>query len=252
LDRSQLRPVLNIKGGIERDKFKVKLSDASSGFQSVVPLYLVSEYLAKSVRKESESNATMSTEGMNRFKNGVKDIWSNDDLTDEQKRLAISVLSSKFNKTAFVNIVEEPEQNLFPNSQWDLLKSLFEFNNMNAGNKLIMTTHSPYIINYLSIAIQAGYLKDEIKLESKDELLKKLNKVVPLESAIASNNVAVYQFDERGVIEKLNDYDGIPSDKKFLNESLAKGNSLFDLLLEIEQELIHLNPILPQQTHNTI
>lgn len=154
----------------------------------------------------------------------------------ERKRLAISVLSSKFNKTSFINIIEEPEQNLFPTSQWQLLKSLLEFNNLIIGNKLIMTTHSPYIINYLSIAIQAGYLKEKIK--SNNFLLKKLDSIVPLSSTVNSKEVSIYQLDEeKGTISKLNSYEGIPSDKNLLNESLADGNSLFDSLLEIEQEL---------------
>jgi hypothetical protein len=98
-----------------------------------------------------------------------------------------------------------------------------------------MTTHSPYIINYLSIAIQAGYLKDKIKSK---ELLKKLNTIVPLISAVKASDVVIYQLDEKdGTIRKLPDFEGIPSDKNLLNQSLAEGNELFDLLLEIEQEL---------------
>jgi len=232
IEYDKLNDILNIKG----EKYKVKLTDASSGFQSLVPLYLVSDYLSKSVQKQSENREKMSTEEETRFKKGVKDIWSNDSLTNEQKRLAISVLSSKFNKTSFINIVEEPEQNLFPTSQWQLLKSLLELNNINSNNKLIMTTHSPYIINYLSIAIQADYVKKKIK--SNNVLMEKLNAIVPIESTANSNSVSVYQLNEKtGVIKKLNSYDGIPSDKNFLNESLAESNNLFDSLLEIEQEL---------------
>ncbi len=232
IEYDKLNDILNIKGV----DYKVRLTDASSGFQSLVPLFLVSDYLSKSVRKQSENKETMSAEEMDRFKKGASEIWSNDSLTDEQKRLAISALSSKFNKTSFINIIEEPEQNLFPASQWQLLKSLLEFNNLNDGNKLIITTHSPYIINYLSIAIQAGYLKEIIG--NNEVLSKKLNGIVPLKSTVNSNNVSVYQMDERtGTVSKLDSYDGIPSDKNFLNKSLAEGNNLFDSLLEIEQEL---------------
>ncbi len=231
IEYDKLNDILNIEG----EKYKVKLTDASSGFQSLVPLYLVSDYLSKSVQKQSENREKMSTEEETRFKTGIRDIWSSE-LTNDQKRLAISVLSSKFNKTSFINIVEEPEQNLFPSSQWQLLKKLLEFNNLNSSNKLIMTTHSPYIINYLSIAIQAGYLKRKIK--SNNSLLDKLNAIVPLVSTVNSNSISIYQLNEKtGIIKKLNSYDGIPSDKNLLNESLAEGNNLFDSLLEIEQEL---------------
>lgn len=227
----KLNDILNVRG----EKYKVRLTEASSGFQSLVPLYLVSDYLSKSVRKQSENKEGMSTEERSRFKKGVEDILSNDDLTSEQKRLAISVLSSKFNKSSFINIVEEPEQNLFPNSQWQLLKSLLQFNNLNEGNKLIMTTHSPYVINYLSVVIQSAYLSEKIE---KEENLLKLNNIVPLESMIDSASVSIYEFNENtGTVSKLNSYEGIPSDKNMLNKSLAEGNYLFDSLLEIEQEL---------------
>jgi len=232
IEYDKLNDILNIKG----ENYKVRLTDSSSGFQSLVPLYLVSEYLSKSVKNQSENQEKMSSEEELRFKKGVEDIISNEDLTSEQRRLAISVLSSRFNKTSFINIVEEPEQNLFPSSQWQLLKSLIEFNNFVPSNKLIITTHSPYIINYLSIAIQADYLKN--KINTNDFLKRKLNKLVPLKSTINAKEISIYQLDEEsGIITKLNSYEGIPSDSNFLNKSLAEGNDLFDSLLEIEQEL---------------
>ena len=236
VEYDRLNDTLNLKG----EGYKVKLTEASSGFQSLVPLYLVSSYLANSVKKQSETNKeTMSSEELQRFKKGVEDIWNNNSLTDEQKRVALSVLSSKFNKTAFINIVEEPEQNLFPTSQWQMLQSLLKCNSMNKGNKLIITTHSPYIINYLSIAIQGEYLEREIKKSvNKDVLLPKLYSLIPKESLISASNVAVYQLDEKdGSVKKLETIDGIPSDKNYLNDTLVESNLLFDSLLEIEQEL---------------
>ncbi|MBY0244570.1 MAG: ATP-binding protein [Sphingobacteriaceae bacterium] len=236
VEYDRLNDTLNLKG----EGYKVKLTEASSGFQSLVPLYLVSSYLANSVKKQSETNKeTMSSEELQRFKKGVEDIWNNNSLTDEQKRVALSVLSSKFNKTAFINIVEEPEQNLFPTSQWQMLQSLLKCNSMNKGNKLILTTHSPYIINYLSIAIQGEYLEKEIKKSvNKDVLLPKLYSLIPKDSLISASNVVVYQLDEKdGSVKKLETIDGIPSDKNYLNETLVESNLLFDSLLEIEQEL---------------
>jgi predicted ATPase len=236
IEYDKLNDTLNLKG----EGYKVMLTEASSGFQSLVPLYIVSNYLANSVKKQSESNKEpMSNNELQRFKKGVKDIWSNNSLTDEQRRVALSVLSSKFNKTAFINIVEEPEQNLYPSSQWQMLQSLLTFNEMNKGNKLIMTTHSPYIINYLSISIQGKYLEKKIKKSTKeDELLSKLYNLIPEKAFVSSNNVVVYQLDEQdGSIKKLDTVDGIPSDENFLNDRLAEGNHLFDSLLEIEQEL---------------
>lgn len=236
IEYDKSKDTVNVKG----ENYKVKLAEASSGFQSLVPLYLVSQYLANSVKEQSDSNKEpMSSEELQRFKKGVKSIWDNESLTDEQKRAALSVLSSKFNKTAFVNIVEEPEQNLFPSSQWNMLSNLLKYNNINTGNKLILTTHSPYIINYLSIAIQGKYLENKIKTAGgSKEHLAALYRVIPRESLVSAKDVVVFELDEsNGSIKQLNTVDGIPSDRNYLNQGLSQSNDMFDALLEIEQEL---------------
>jgi predicted ATPase len=232
VEYDKLNDTLNLKG----EGYKVRLTEASSGFQSLVPLYIVSNYLAKSVKQQSEtSKEQMSSEEMQRFKKGVEEIWNNDSFTDEQKRIALSVLSSKFNKTAFINIVEEPEQNLFPESQQRLLYSLLELNNINDGNRLVLTTHSPYMINYLTLAVKASALKSKLQDEN---LLKKLNEIVPIKSTIRPNDLAIYElYEEDGSIKQLETYNGLPSDENELNEQLGESNELFAQLLEIQQSL---------------
>ncbi|MFA7290242.1 MAG: AAA family ATPase [Melioribacteraceae bacterium] len=235
IEYDKLNDIVNIKG----NNYKLRLTEASSGFQSLVPLYLVSWFLANTVKKQSRvSQDSMSTEELERFKKGVEEIWNNESLTEEQRRIALSVLSSKFNKSAFINIVEEPEQNLFPTSQKQTLYSLLEFNNMNDGNKLIMTTHSPYLINYLSIAIQGKYLQNEINKHKKTNLLEELENKISQKSLIDSSDVVIYQLNEEdGTINKLANQGGIPSDKNYLNQSIREGNLLFDSLLEIEEKI---------------
>lgn len=233
VEYDKLNDIVNIKGS----DYKLRLTEASSGFQSLVPLYLVSWYLANSVRRKTvTSTESMSSEELERFRKGVAEIWANESFTQEQRRVALSVLSAKFNKTAFINIVEEPEQNLFPKSQWEMLKSLLQFNNMSRNNKLILTTHSPYVIAYLSIAIQAHSLS--VKIGASAALREKLDSIIPNSSLVKGENVGIYQMDEKtGTIIKLPDYEGIPTDRNYLNASLAESNELFDELLEIEQSL---------------
>jgi predicted ATPase len=222
---------------LKGENYKIEISEASSGFQSFVPLYLVSNHLANSVGTHSDNKESMSSEERSRFKEDVQKIWNNINLTDEQKRVALSVLSSKFNKTAFVNIVEEPEQNLFPSSQWQMLQSLLAFNNMNAGNKLIMTTHSPYLISYLTIAIKAKKIIDDISGNNKELLMPKISEIISLNSCINTDSVSIYELDEKtGTIKSLSKYNGIPSDDNFLNNFLADTNNLYSKLQEIEEE----------------
>jgi predicted ATPase len=230
LEYDRLNDVLNIRG----EDYKVRLNESSSGFQSLVPLYLVTNYLANSVK--GKSNDSMSGKQENRFKDDLQAILENDSLSLEQRRLAISLLTSRFNKTAFINIVEEPEQNLYPSSQKNLLFSLLSYNNLNQENKLIITTHSPFVINYCSIALKADEVA--LKVAFNLELMQKLDSIIPLSSNIGSNDLAIYECNEvAGIIKKLPEYNGIPSDDNQLNLMFDETNELFAQLLEIEQLL---------------
>lgn len=228
----KLNDVVYIKG----KDYRIKLTESSSGFQSLVPLFLVSWFLSNSVKRQSDNTKElMTSEQRERFRKRFQSINENPDLTEEQKRIAISSLAKEFTKTAFINIVEEPEQNLFPSSQHGVLNRLIEFNNMNNGNKLIMTTHSPYLINYLTLAVKANDLKGKIKTEMHR---KQLNEIVPLKSTTSPGELAIYELNEKkGTIIKLDNYKGLPVDDNYLNEQLAESNELFAKLLEIQQAI---------------
>ena len=178
----------------------------------------------------------MSTDEAKRFEEEVSKIWADENFTDEQRRIALSALSSKFNKSAFINIVEEPEQNLFPKSQNLLLQSLLNFNNSLQANRLIITTHSPYLINELTIAIKVEQLKTDAK--NNEEAKENINAIFPLASSLSPNNVAVYEHNEKeACFSLLETYQGLPSDENFLNTQLEDSNNRFADLLDIEQTL---------------
>lgn len=218
------------------DGYKIDIKNASSGAQSLAPLYVVTRYLAGLVTQSDEIiRKSMKADSILKMNEEMADLEINDSIPEIEKINMRKEIRAKYFSKCFINIVEEPEQNLYPSSQRHILNSLLEFNNQSDGNKLIMTTHSPYIINNLSLAIYAGSLKD--KIQSK-ELMDKLHAIVPLQSTIQASDVAIYQLDEKdGTIRKLPSFEGIPSDQNYLNQSLAEGNELFDSLLEIEQEL---------------
>lgn len=223
LDYDKLNDTLNLKG----KDYKIKLTEASSGFQSFVPIYMVSNYLVNTIKKDSGIKVSMSAEEINRFRKEIEQLYKDKHLSDEQKRIAISVLPQKFNKTSFVNIVEEPEQNLFPTSQRDMLYSLLKINNEITANKLIITTHSPYLVNYVSVSVEAGKLKQGVIAEKGGQL----SEIVP----INADDLAIYQLkEEDGTIELLDSYEGIPSDENFLNNEIGRTNELFADLLDLQ------------------
>jgi len=225
--------------------YKIKLSEASSGLQSLLPLYLVSRNLAYSINKKRNNSETELTgEAQQKIKAEVERILVDNTLSKEVKEAALQVLSSKFTDTCFINVVEEIEQNLFPSSQKELLFKLLEFANLIDSNQLILTTHSPYIINYLTLAIKGNAVLKNINSTNNSKALKeRLEKIIPLSSCVASEDTIVYTLMNNGTIKRLPTYEGMPSDDNYLNESLSDTNKAFDELLNIEEDA---NPELKQ------
>jgi len=223
--------------GADRN-YELRLSEASSGFQSTVPLFLVTKYLSDRLSLEEDpSIKENSLEEQKKLDKEIKTILNDTQLTPDVRQAYLRQLSAKRKRACFINIVEEPEQNLFPSSQKSLLFDLLSHTKRD-GNKLIMTTHSPYIISFLSISIQAAYLKNQIIESGNQDLLNKLYAIVQENSQIASDHVQVYELNEiNGTISSLPNTYGIPSDKNYLNQFIKKGNEIFDSLLELEEEL---------------
>lgn len=219
----------------ESRSYELRLSEASSGFQSTVPLFLVTKYLSDSLTAEEDpSIKENSLEEQKKLDKEIKTILNDPQLTPEIRQAYLRQLSAKRKRACFINIVEEPEQNLFPSSQRSLLFDLLSHTKVQ-GNKLIMTTHSPYLINFISLAVKANDLKGKV---TTDELKNKLNAIVPIASTINPEELVIYElYETDGSIRKLGNFEGIPADKNFLNQLLAEGNRLFDSLLEIEEEL---------------
>lgn len=223
--------------------YELELTAASSGLHSAVPLFVVSRNLSyilasgKSDSSISDLNSRQLQKRSHELRSARLDfIVSDNDVDKDNIQRLEEIIESKYKNSLFVNIVEEPEQNLFPTSQRKMLNSLLEFNNLSIGNKLIMTTHSPYLINYISLAVKADELKEKVITA---ELKDRLNVIVPIVSTINPKELVIYELSESdGSIRKLGDFEGIPSDKNFLNQSIRIGNIEFDKLLEIEQELL--------------
>ena len=224
LEYNKLNDVLYVKG----PDYKIQLADSASGFQSFVPLFVVANYVSKLLEKEQE----MDEQQRDTFKKESAKILSDKTYTEEQKRILLSNLAAQFNIKRTLNIIEEPEQNLFPTSQQGMLYKLLEFNNKSKENQLIITTHSPYIIGYMTLAVKAMELYKKAK---KEEVRAQINEIVPQKSAISYDDLVIYELDEKdGSIHKLDTYKGIPSSKNYLNSELSEKNELYAQLLDIE------------------
>lgn len=148
---------------------KVSMSAASSGIQSITPLLLVSKYLANEVLEDLHGKLKKCPS--RRIKKIREMLASNSDdlpekfdsymmfghsVLNDSETLEVGKAASRFIPSYFVNIVEEPEQNLFPETQAEVLYELLEYNNLNKKNQLVISTHSPYVLTALNNAILAA------------------------------------------------------------------------------------------------
>lgn len=221
-------PKLKLTGGAE-----IKLSAGSSGFQSSLPLLLVSKNLNNMVLNSSQ-NTDLSDKELKALQKEVGSILNNRFLSEEVKIASLQTISSRFKYSRFVNIVEEMELNLFPDSQKGVLYELIETTLTLEKNRLMLTTHSPYVINYITLAIKAYELSHHKGINN--DLRTKINDIVPTNSQISASDVTIYELGD-GKATRLAYYEGIPSDDNFLNDKLNDTNTIFDALLEIEDEL---------------
>ena len=221
-------------------KFKIKMTEAASGFQSMVPLIIVSRFLFNRIKsnRNGEGRTSISEAERTELNERITKLLKDSSLSDQVRKDLIEHLGLSTLNSRLINIVEEPEQNLYPDTQREIINELLKINNELTANQLVITTHSPYVLNYLTLAIKAGALKDNIRKSSKKEtLLEMLGSVVPRSSTLKSRDVSIYELSADGEISPLNFIDDIPSDYNVLNTALSTTNDLFDKLLEIEDEV---------------
>lgn len=207
---------------------KVRAYKGASGLQSLLPLLLVSRSLSNEIAERVD--VPLSAKELAKLRKKIADIQEDAFLSDQLKKLMIENVTKVIAPKSLWCIVEEPEQNLYPLTQKELLFNLLESRKRNNGSGLVMTTHSPYIINYLSICVKAYQVANKVGDEEK----KLVEAIVPHHSQLAPNELSIYEIEENGVVRKLESYEGIPVDSNFLNNALQETNQLFSDLMDIE------------------
>ena len=214
-------------------EFKIALKEASSGYQSLMPMTLVCHYLSDLVLNSGAE--TMDYKEQQRLQQEVDKIMEDNKISDTVKNAMLRNISARYRYTENVNVVEEMEQNLYPESQKRVLFDLLSINNRLERNKLVLTTHSPYLVNYVTLVVKAAMIEPQIPADAV-ELKGSLYGIVPAESITNASDLAIYELRD-GEARLLENYDGIPSDSNYLNQQMAETNYLFDQLLDIEEQI---------------
>lgn len=124
-------------------------------------------------------------------------------------------------------IIEEPELNLYPNTQKELLKYLIE-NCTKGDNRLIITTHSPYILTALNNLIEASNV-----VKKNPDAADEVAKIVPPQYHIDFEDVAAY-FVANGTAKSIMNTENQLIDANTLDEVSNDISEEFGKLLQLE------------------
>lgn len=128
----------------------IKLRNASSGLQSVTPLLVVADYLTNGIYKKERPFSVEEQDVLNKILHQIAVLGK--DFSEFQRRLSGFLQGKVYTHTQFV--IEEPEQNLYPTEQYKLIEHLMAIINHGKQHKMTITTHSPYIVNFLNVLLR--------------------------------------------------------------------------------------------------
>lgn len=192
---------LKNKDRIEHENGKtydIPLSNSSSGLQSVTPLIVMLQYysgqyfdeydIKKSFELETDvkqMRAALTREiALTQYKPGFKEEEVSDLVAQFNAELrkgepvALKIFEAydhaferltKPNRTTF--IIEEPEQNLYPFTQVALLEAILSLCKNGRAHGCTITTHSPFVLNFLNVLIARSYKKVNGKVAMDPEEL---------------------------------------------------------------------------------
>lgn len=238
---------------LENNK-EISLDEASSGVQSVVPLYVYLYYYTKwiydneediSFEKKDRIEKAILKNFLSKYINSLDKsdkLFSDDyfkDFTEEKNDLISEMLYNELKHTPnkikeeylseirdnisrphFSNIIiEEPEQNLFPQTQLTLMYDILK--NINKDrDSLVITTHSPYILYALNNCMLGWIVKENVPEEDEECMAQK-------DSWINPENVSVWEIKDGKFTPYMDSENGTIQDQNGLIR-----NNYFDRIMK--------------------
>lgn len=190
---------------LREDGYETPAFYASSGMQSVMPLDVMTNYITNCVGK----NAPLSMVEYNEISK-----------TDHERALRRLVYQSA------QLFIEEPEQNLYPESQRLVIMSIVRSLNQALANgseqsMAVITSHSPYVLSVVNVLLAAA----RVAHEGLDQ------DVIDKACVLPASSISGYYIDEKGYFQNIldaevpmlsgNDLDGVSD---WVEESISKLN----------------------------
>lgn len=232
--------------------YDISLYDASSGIQSVVPLtvlmhYLLSNYFDdynKEISFEQrEKNTALSWTIVKKvlekhFPSEVTDAnykkYYNDNIKRKQEQgdygaqTIMDEMRSFYNQLTMPNsisfILEEPEQNLYPSTQVELLKDIFKACNGIHLSTALITTHSPYTLTFINNLIYAARI-GELHPDS-------VNRIIPSDLWLQADVVSAYRVSN-GTVTEIMDEEIHEIKAELIDEVSQAINKQYEMLADI-------------------
>ena len=236
----------------------IKLQHASSGLMSITPMIMVFNYVMSEIYSEQRTKSPFETINIeskvealdipnkeilkqlisqSKKLDEVKNKLSNKKLSpefqaeldevmnrynDSQKKIVNLIgFDSDYNYTKL--IIEEPELNLFPKAQQDLIYYILEvIVREKRDHQLVLTTHSPYVLFALNNCMMGGLVKKNIPLKERKTFAS-------YKSWIDPKKVSIYEIHD-GTLKCIQDEDGIIEDN-YLNQAYKENTSEYMSLL---------------------
>lgn len=192
------------------ETYDLTLYDASSGMQSAVPLvvsmhFFTGKYfevynaetsfdtqqkeqlLARRLRDHFYP-ATATQTSLEVYKEARRKEEQGDEKARDKRQRMFNIYQHQIKPDSISFVLEEPEQNLFPHTQLDLVNDIIASCNAEEHRSTAMiTTHSPYVLAAINILMFAGLLKEKgVNEGALKELVSEKSMIMPSEISVYS------------------------------------------------------------------
>ena len=215
------------------DGKNLSLQNVSSGLQSLIPLYILVDYLTNRIYRSDlasirDHDINMQLLYSLKANHPLSDniLFYKDGIDIDGQELC--KLIDNYKNYQFSEIyLEEPEENLFPETQRDLVNWLAEIVNGERNHTLFIATHSPYIMSAFNNLIQAGDI-----IEESPEKKTEVEKIIGGNRAIKYNDVAAFAIANDSVHSIKDDELRLmsPSELDTVSDDIS---NVFNKLLEL-------------------
>lgn len=234
-----------------RDNSSINFTNASSGLQSLIPLLVILQYVTKGVFEEKKKDSvfieSVNKQLLNTIYNSnmpsnasvmifLKEESFVKKVANKEYLFGDKNIAEKFERIArnfiypnYSNIfLEEPEQNLYPTTQKELINHLVELTSKDKRkHNVFITTHSPYILTSLNNLLYAAEVG-----KSKKEYVRK---IIPMKHWVQFEDVGAW-FVKNGTVVSIMDNKLKQIKAEKIDEVSNQLNRDYDKLFNLEYE----------------